>query len=209
MSSPKVVYNEHERHTLVELVKQHQAVIDSKRVDAETLSKKRLIWTKITNEYNRQPRVRKRLTQQLRRLWENIKARAKKASTGPSASHDALNESIDEPSMSSTHIGDSSNELASDLDGIYASPSVAIARNYARKPKIRSNRLSDSSHDKPNASIEGPAHARDVDVLLGPSKLIQPHTSLTHGRRGAISPMIAVIALRLIVVVHCQSFQPK
>lgn len=116
-STPKTIYNELERQTLVNLVMQHQAIIDSKRVDADTLTRKRQTWLKITNEYNRQPRVRKRVTKQLRRLWENTKARAKKGRTVP---HELLNESIDEPAMETIHTENNPNAAStSGRDSFY------------------------------------------------------------------------------------------
>lgn len=101
-------YDEFERKTLVDLVKPHRSIIDSKKVDADTLSKKREIWLKITNEYNQHTRVRKRLTKQLRRLWENTKARWKKessmsgSSTKSSIAHLLLNESTSDDQIMET-----------------------------------------------------------------------------------------------------------
>lgn len=183
MTTPKIVYNEHERHTLVELVMQHRSVIDSRRVDADTLSKKRLTWLKITNEYNRQPRVRKRLTKQLRRLWENTKARAKKgfAPSGQSVAHELLNESVDEPTMETIHTEDNPNaDLTSGCDEVYVIPNGCATRIHASKssrvhPKKTRNRLERNAEangvfDNSAADIEMEEQAPNVDDILAPSK---------------------------------------
>lgn len=76
--SKKISYVDHERRVLFKLVNKYRDIVDDKRTDSETLHKKKATWLRVTAEYNRQPNVRSRLVQQLKRLWENTKARAKK-----------------------------------------------------------------------------------------------------------------------------------
>lgn len=143
MAAAKVSYNEYERKTLLDLVLQHRTVVDSKRVDSDTLTKKRQIWLKITNEYNRHPKVRKRLTKQLRRLWENTKAKAKKSATGSSSgssiAHQLLNESTnDEDMMETIHTENNPNvDQSSDCDEVF----VVQNGNTARMVNVRPERV--------------------------------------------------------------------
>lgn len=66
----KVSYVDYERRVLVTLVAKYRDIVENKKTDSSTVHKKQQIWLRITSEYNRQPNVRKRLTQQLKRLWE-------------------------------------------------------------------------------------------------------------------------------------------
>lgn len=78
----KVSYVDYERRVLVALVAKYRDIVENKKTDSSTVHKKQQIWLRITSEYNRHPNVRKRLTQQLKRLWENTKARAKRETGG-------------------------------------------------------------------------------------------------------------------------------
>lgn len=89
----KISYIDLERRILFDLVEKNREIVENKKTDSTTVYTKQQIWLKITNEYNRQPNVRKRLPKQLKRLWENTKARAKKNSTNniSSSTEDLLN----------------------------------------------------------------------------------------------------------------------
>lgn len=93
----KVSYVDYERRVLVALVTKYRDIVENKKTDSSTVHKKQQIWLRITSEYNRQ-NVRKRLTQQLKRLWENTKARAKKANSET----DGLTTSVSTASTSSS-----------------------------------------------------------------------------------------------------------
>lgn len=183
MSTPKVVYNDHERRTLVDLVIQHRTIIDSKRVDADSLTKKRQTWLKITNEYNRHPRVRKRLTKQLRRLWENTKARTKRGLTtaGPSSTaHELLNESIDdEADMETLNIEHNPNvDGVSDGDEVYVIANGGVVRTQKSRavhPKKARHRLSHSTAEArslESSAVDATAGdpGNEVSDILAPSE---------------------------------------
>lgn len=181
MSQPKVSYNEYERKTLITLVNRHRLIIDNKRVDSETLARKQKTWDDIMNAYNRTPRIRKRATKQLRRLWENTKARAKKAidgqlATGSSISHQMLiNESYDEPIMETIHTINNPNAKleSSDCD------EVLVVENGNTTPRInvrshpkKLNRLiaEDSAiSDNTIENVGNDVHLLNIDEILAPS----------------------------------------
>lgn len=75
----KISYIDLERRILFDLVEKNREIVENKKTDSTTVYSKQQIWLKITNEYNRHSNVRKRLPKQLKRLWENTKARAKKS----------------------------------------------------------------------------------------------------------------------------------
>lgn len=75
----KISYIDLERRILFDLVEKNRGIVENKKTDSTTVYSKQQIWLKITNEYNRHSNVRKRLPKQLKRLWENTKARAKKS----------------------------------------------------------------------------------------------------------------------------------
>lgn len=190
-------YNDYERKTLVDLVRPHRSVIDSKRVDADTLSKKREIWLNITNEYNQHTRVRKRLTKQLRRLWENTKARWKKEAGSTSArssiAHVLLNESKhDEQMMETIQVENNrDSDQTSDSDKAFDVHDVSTARmlnarGIRPQPKNARQRLED---DKSSAtSLLDEDQMSGVADVLAPGKvfaleslvLAEPDRLLTH-----------------------------
>lgn len=73
----KVCFLDFERDSLVNLVGKYQDVVENKKTDSSMIAQKQKIWERITSEYNRNPNVKKRLTKQLRKLWENTKAKRK------------------------------------------------------------------------------------------------------------------------------------
>ncbi|KAJ8936093.1 hypothetical protein NQ314_012502, partial [Rhamnusium bicolor] len=59
---------------LASLVKDKGGCIENKRTDGTTLQNKNRAWEEITKRYNIQPEVMsKRTSQQLRKLWANLK----------------------------------------------------------------------------------------------------------------------------------------
>lgn len=81
--SKKISYVEFERRILVNLVEKYRDIVECKKTDSSTVFKKQQTWIRITNEYNKHFNVRKRQNKQLKRLWENTKAKAKKNITSP------------------------------------------------------------------------------------------------------------------------------
>lgn len=68
---------DYERESLVNLVGKYRDIVENKKTDSEMIAQKNQIWERIASEYNKNPNVRKRLTKQLRKLWENTKAKRK------------------------------------------------------------------------------------------------------------------------------------
>lgn len=181
----KVSYNQCERQTLVDLVNQHREIVDSRRVDSNTLNRKRQTWLKITTEYNRHPRVRKRLTKQLRRLWENTKARAKKQnvdSSGGSASHQLLlNESSNEPMMDTIPSQSNHSESdANDFDQVYARNENRVRGVRGLKEEqfleqrgreLLGNCTDEGAFNHSDTAYAGGEH--EVEGLLAPSKSME------------------------------------
>lgn len=77
MENKKVAFIAFERRRLLDLVSRHADIVQNPRTDSTSLHRKNQAWDRITQEYNRHPNVRKRKTLQLRRLWQNEKARSK------------------------------------------------------------------------------------------------------------------------------------
>lgn len=73
----KVSFLDFERENLVNLVGKYQDIVENKRTCSSMIAQKKKIWERITSEYNQNPNVRKRLTKQLKKLWENTKAKRK------------------------------------------------------------------------------------------------------------------------------------
>lgn len=195
MSQPKVSYNEYERKTLITLVNKHRSIIDNKRVDSETLARKQKTWDDIMNAYNRTPRIRKRATKQLRRLWENTKARAKKAidaplTTGSSISHQMLlNESSDEPMMETIHTINNPNArlASSDCDEVLVvengnTPRRINVRVRSHPKKLNRWMAKESViNDSATESVEPDERLSNVDEILAPStKLIHLLKSVSY-----------------------------
>lgn len=73
----KVCFLDFERDNLVKLVGKYQNIVENKKTSSSIIAQKKEIWDRITAEYNRNPNVKKRLTKQLKKLWENTKAKRK------------------------------------------------------------------------------------------------------------------------------------
>lgn len=70
------VYTEREQILLCMLVKEKGAYIENKKTDGSTLHNKNRAWEEVTHHFNIQPEVNtKRTSQQLKKLWANIKQR--------------------------------------------------------------------------------------------------------------------------------------
>uniref|UniRef100_A0A6P7GI58 Regulatory protein zeste n=1 Tax=Diabrotica virgifera virgifera TaxID=50390 RepID=A0A6P7GI58_DIAVI len=74
-------YTQREKSLLAELVK-GSTVIENKRTDGASLTEKKKAWEKLTNIYNAQPEVSTvRTSDQLKKLWTNLKQRKRKETT--------------------------------------------------------------------------------------------------------------------------------
>ena len=78
MSAPRVLYTEIEKLTLMELVEEKRAILESKKTDAVSQAQKKKIWEGKAALYCLQLGTRPRTTEQLKVLWKNLVARAKK-----------------------------------------------------------------------------------------------------------------------------------
>ncbi|XP_030762438.1 myb/SANT-like DNA-binding domain-containing protein 3 isoform X3 [Sitophilus oryzae] len=77
-NSSNMVYSDREKMLLTTLVRENPLVED-KRADAAMIADKKRAWDLITRSFNSQPIVnRTRTSQQLRRLWINLKHRKRK-----------------------------------------------------------------------------------------------------------------------------------
>ncbi|XP_037579751.1 myb/SANT-like DNA-binding domain-containing protein 3 [Dermacentor silvarum] len=66
-------FSEEERAVLLELLSRHRSVVENKRTDAASVSRKRQAWEKIEDEFNCRPNVTPRKWIQLKKCWENLK----------------------------------------------------------------------------------------------------------------------------------------
>ncbi len=73
----KICFLDFERENLVNLVGKYQDIVENKKTSSNMIARKKQIWERITAEYNQNPNVKKRLTKQLKKLWENTKAKRK------------------------------------------------------------------------------------------------------------------------------------
>ncbi|XP_069476720.1 myb/SANT-like DNA-binding domain-containing protein 3 isoform X2 [Ambystoma mexicanum] len=75
---PAKYFSELEKGVLLALVEKYKYVLECKKSDARTIALKQRTWQALAHEYNSQPSVSLRDFKQLKKCWENIKARTKK-----------------------------------------------------------------------------------------------------------------------------------
>ncbi|XP_078543825.1 myb/SANT-like DNA-binding domain-containing protein 3 isoform X2 [Lissotriton helveticus] len=75
---PAKYFSELEKGVLLALVEKYKYVLECKKSDARTIALKQRTWQALAYEYNSQPSVSLRDFKQLKKCWENIKARTKK-----------------------------------------------------------------------------------------------------------------------------------
>nr|XP_050042645.1 myb/SANT-like DNA-binding domain-containing protein 3 [Dermacentor andersoni] len=73
MEKRKTNFSEEERAVLLELVSRHRSVVENKKTDAVSVSRKRESWKKIEDEFNCRHSVTPRTWGQLKKCWENLK----------------------------------------------------------------------------------------------------------------------------------------
>lgn len=71
-------FSEEERAVLLELLSRHRSVVENKRTDAASVSRKREAWKKIEDEFNCRHNVTPRQWTQLKKCWENLKDKWKR-----------------------------------------------------------------------------------------------------------------------------------
>ncbi|XP_072008974.1 myb/SANT-like DNA-binding domain-containing protein 3 isoform X9 [Engystomops pustulosus] len=75
---PAKYFSELEKNVLLSLVEKYKYVLECKKSDARTIALKQRTWQALAHEYNSQPSVSLRDFKQLKKCWENIKARTRK-----------------------------------------------------------------------------------------------------------------------------------
>ncbi|KAL1478175.1 hypothetical protein MTO96_035160 [Rhipicephalus appendiculatus] len=73
MEKKKINFSEEERAVLLDLLSRHRSVVENKRTDAASASRKRDSWKKIEDEFNSRHNVTPRKWTQLKKCWENMK----------------------------------------------------------------------------------------------------------------------------------------
>ncbi|XP_042147530.1 myb/SANT-like DNA-binding domain-containing protein 3 [Ixodes scapularis] len=76
--APAARFTEIEKAILMELVMTYKKIIECKKTDESSLNKKKATWIRLCNEYNCNHGVYRRDVKQLKKWWENVKAKAKK-----------------------------------------------------------------------------------------------------------------------------------
>lgn len=79
MDKKKVNFTEVERALLIDLVGKYSAVVENKKSDAVSVNRKKAAWRKIEQEFNSRHGIIPRSEKQLRKCWENLKEKFRKA----------------------------------------------------------------------------------------------------------------------------------
>ena len=78
MTESRQYFSPLEKSIITELVRKHKDILENKRNDYRTIQQKINVWEALSEEFNSQSGVTKRISQQLKKCWKNIKSRAKK-----------------------------------------------------------------------------------------------------------------------------------
>ena len=78
MAQNRQYYCELEKAILTELVRKYRDILEDKKNDYTSIKRKMDTWETVREEFNSQSGVNKRDPKQLKKCWENLKARAKK-----------------------------------------------------------------------------------------------------------------------------------
>ena len=78
MSESRQYFSQLEKSLVTELVRKHKDFIENKKTDYRTIKQKNSAWEALSKEFNSKSDVTKRDSKQLKKCWENLKARAKK-----------------------------------------------------------------------------------------------------------------------------------
>lgn len=114
-----------ERRVLLDLVQRHRDIVHDRRTDSNSVHRKQQTWLQITDDYNRHPNIaRCRQMPQLKRLWQNTRARAKKAGVGR-----VMVSTKTAPSMLRDSIRSSSAAAEAEVVGANIEPAVHIQQS--------------------------------------------------------------------------------
>ncbi|XP_064108432.1 uncharacterized protein LOC135216849 [Macrobrachium nipponense] len=87
-----------EKKILTALIEQHKNVVESKKRDGASNREKEQVWEVIAAQFSAHPSTQPRSSRELRRCWENMKARAKKALESDRTARDGSGENRSVPS---------------------------------------------------------------------------------------------------------------
>jgi Myb/SANT-like DNA-binding domain len=71
-------YSPYEQNLLIELVRKYKNVVENKETNAAMILKKRKSWEAISEEFNADSMVTKRVSDQLSKKWKNLKSKGAK-----------------------------------------------------------------------------------------------------------------------------------
>lgn len=129
-------FTKDERTHLLKLTEKYSDIINDRRASTNIVLEKRQTWSAIASEYNRTQNFRPRLTKQLKRLWENTKARAKTLRGSDEIKH---------VTMKNEQLSDASIDIEGNNDSI-CSDSPSITESY--------DNIEDDRHATTNDSLE-------------------------------------------------------
>jgi hypothetical protein len=78
MAEARQYFSQLEKSLLTELVRKHKDLLENKKNDYKTIQQKNSTLEALSEQFNSQSGVTKRDSKQLKKCWENVKARAKK-----------------------------------------------------------------------------------------------------------------------------------
>ena len=74
MSESRQYFSQLEKSLVTELVRKHKDFIENKKTDYRTIKQKNSAWEALSKEFNSQSGVTKRVSKQLKKCWEHVKA---------------------------------------------------------------------------------------------------------------------------------------
>ncbi|XP_075442202.1 myb/SANT-like DNA-binding domain-containing protein 3 isoform X2 [Ascaphus truei] len=215
---PAKYFSELEKSVLLALVEKYKYVLECKKSDARTIALKQRTWQALAHEYNSQPSVSLRDFKQLKKCWENIKARTKKIMAherrekvkrcGPASnSHQALKDKVasmipeqlyfiqNPPDEETGYNHDTSNQEMDckrvnllDLELLIDEQGKIQTKSFRKMPEINSLCVDGS----PQRSIEKAFHKGDMELLIDEQGKIQTEpirkTQVTNSLCGEGSP---------------------
>nr|XP_050030056.1 myb/SANT-like DNA-binding domain-containing protein 3 [Dermacentor andersoni] len=79
MERRKINFTDEERTILMDMMERHRDVLECKRTDAVSIHAKKKKWEKLADEFNSRHNVRPRTSKQLKKCWDNLKEKWRRA----------------------------------------------------------------------------------------------------------------------------------
>lgn len=79
MERRKINFTDEERTILMDLMDRHRDVLECKKTDAVSIHAKKKTWEKLADEFNCNHNVRPRTSKQLKKCWDNLKEKWRRA----------------------------------------------------------------------------------------------------------------------------------